>query len=93
MAFYTKSDMVYSDYSWTAHSNDDPKITGAPDNTLLNRNEGYEVLYFINKMAEIHYLKNKKDGEKIEMMLREKVPSYLQSQGQIKWWIENNWNG
>ena len=54
MALMTKSDLEYDDYSWTAYGDDDPEVTGEPDSTLFNRNEGYEVLYLINKMAEIH---------------------------------------
>lgn len=93
MAFYLKSDMVYQDYSWTIYSNDNPKVTGSPDSTLLNRKEGYEVLYFINKMAEMYHLELKSQGEKIERMIRGKVPANLHRQAEIKWWIENNWNG
>ncbi len=92
MALYSKSDLVYQDYSWTVYSNDNPKITGEPDSTLLNRKEGYEILYFINKFASIHGLKEKASGEKIERMIREKVPSNIHSQENIKEWIVENWN-
>lgn len=59
MGVITKSDLNY-EYSWTSTKEDDPKISGEPDRTLLNRNEGYEVLYFINKFCEIYDLKQKK---------------------------------
>lgn len=52
MALMNKGDLVYNDYSWAAYGKDDPKIAGEPDSTLFNRKEGYEVLYFINKIAE-----------------------------------------
>ena len=92
MALYLKSDMVYHDYSWTTYSNDNPKITGEPDNTLLNRKEGYEVLYFINKYADLHNYKLITTGEKIERMIREKVPSNIHSQKDVKKWIEDHWS-
>lgn len=92
MAFYDRGDMVYSNYSWTTYGDDDPKVTGEPDSTLLNRSEGYEVLYFINKMAEIHSLSNVSSGNKMERMIREDVPSDIRSQANIKNWIENNWD-
>lgn len=92
MAIYSKTDMVYNDYSWTVYSNDNPKITGEPDNTFLNRKEGYEILYFINKFAEIHSLKQKASGEKIEKTIREKVPSNIHSQKEIKKWVFDNWD-
>ncbi|MDQ2178856.1 hypothetical protein [Marinifilum sp. D714] len=91
MALISKSDLVYTDYSWTVYRDDNPKITGNPDNTLLNRKEGYEVLYFINKFADIYSLKNKSSANKIEKMIREDVPTSIRSQDKIKDWIKNNW--
>ncbi|MAZ26672.1 MAG: hypothetical protein CL868_06290 [Cytophagaceae bacterium] len=91
MALITKSDLYYKDYSWTTISGDNPKITGEPDSTLLNRKEGYEILYFINKLADIHGLKETRSGNKIEKMIREEVPGDVRSQEKIKSWIEQNW--
>lgn len=91
MALITKSDLHYNDYSWSTYSNDNPKITGEPDSTLLNRKEGYEILYFINKLSEIYNLKVKKSAIKIENMIRNEVPSNLHSQENVKRWIESNW--
>ncbi len=92
MALITKSDLQHQDYSWTTYEDDNPKITGVPDSTLLNRKEGYEILYFVNKFAEIHKLTAKSLGHKIEKMIRKHVPSNIHSQSGIKSWIENNWN-
>ncbi len=91
MALITKSDLHYNDYSWTSYTGDNPKIKGEPDSTLLNRKEGYEILYFINKFSEIHKLKEKSSATKIEKMIRNEVPSNLRSQQNIKEWIEINW--
>ncbi|MEO0037044.1 MAG: hypothetical protein RIQ59_255 [Bacteroidota bacterium] len=91
MTLITKSELFYNDYLWTTYSNDNPKITGEPDSTLLNRKEGYEILYFINKLSEIHKLKAKSSVVKIEKMIRNEVPTILHSQENIKKWIENNW--
>jgi hypothetical protein len=91
MALITKSDLHYDDYLWTTYTGDNPKVTGEPDSTLLNRKEGYEILYFINKFSEIHKLKVKSSATKIEKMIRNEVPSNLRSQLNIKEWIEINW--
>ena len=91
MALLLKTELYYKDYSWTALSGDNPKISGEPDSSLLNRKEGYEVLYFINKFSEIHNLKQKKSAIKVEKMIRD-VPGNLHSQKNIKEWIEKNWN-
>ena len=89
---YTKSDMLYNDYSWTTYEHDNPKITGVPDSTLLNRKEGYEILYFVNKFSEMHRLDPKTNGNKIERMIRNNVPSHIHSQEGIRQWIFDNWS-
>ncbi|CAA0151462.1 hypothetical protein [Tenacibaculum maritimum] len=91
MGIISKSDLFYDDYSWTAIDGDDPKVTGKPDSTLLNRNEGYEIVYFINKFMEIHKLENKATAKKIELMIKDDLPSEIRSQEKIKTWIEKNW--
>ena len=49
---YKKSDMVFTDYQWTAKADhDNPKIIGGADRSELNRTEGYEMLYFLNSLA------------------------------------------
>lgn len=90
MALLNKADLLRT-YSWTAISGDDPRVSGPPDSTLLNRHEGYEVLYFINTMASVHGLTAKADGLKIERMLGA-VPSNLRSRENVKIWIEQNWS-
>lgn len=91
MALFNKPDMIYKDYSWTAISGDDPRISGKPDNTLLNRHEGYEVLYLINKCLDEWRFKNMSSGQKLEKMIREGLPSNVRSQSNIKDWLKSNW--
>lgn len=91
MGIITKSDLYYTDYSWTALNDDNPKITGEPDSSMLNRKEGYEILYFINKLCELFGLKEKSSATKIEKMIRSEVPTNLHSQINIKNWIRDNW--
>lgn len=91
MALLTSKDLQYS-YSWTAYRGDNPKVTGNPDNTLLNRKEGYEILYFINKLASIWNLNHKSSGTKMEKMIQEKVPGNIRSQKNIKQWISDHWD-
>jgi hypothetical protein len=71
MAVFNKSDLTYADYKWEAKlDDDDPKLTGKPDSTMLNRTEGYEMLYFINRYMENKGWKQAATGEKIEKYLR-----------------------
>ncbi len=91
MTLITKSDLKYNDYSWTTYSHDNPKVAGNPDSTLLNRKEGYEIVYFINKFCETYKFKSKLQALKIENMIRNEVPNNIHSQEKIKKWIEDNW--
>ena len=55
MGLLQKSDLLFkNEYSWNALIGDDPRITGEPDSTLFNRNEGYEVLYLIKTFFKYH---------------------------------------
>lgn len=92
MALFNKSDMQYDDYKWTAYPDDDPKITGKPDSTRFNRHEGYEVLYLINKLAQIWEWKQLNSCKKLEKMIREELPSDVIMQDAVKSWLSKNWN-
>jgi len=90
MAF-TEVDLQYK-YSWEHTKKDDPKLRGEPDSSLLNRSEGYEVLYMIQRLMAAWNLKNVASGKKIEKMIREACPSNLHSQAHVKQWIDTNWD-
>lgn len=90
MALISKSDLQYK-YSWTAIDGDNPKVTGKPDSTMFNRNEGYEVLYLINKLAEIWNWKKKASCLKLETLIKEYLPSNVRSQENVENWIIENW--
>lgn len=92
MELFSKSDMQYKDYQWTAYPNDNPRVAGKPDSTRFNRHEGYEVLYLINALADEWNFKNVADCLKIEKMIRRKLPSNTIMQVDVKEWIRQNWN-
>lgn len=70
MANFTKDDLDYPGYKETAHPGDDPRMTGKPDSTLLNRGEAYEMVYFINRYMDDHSWKQKSTFQKIEHFLK-----------------------
>jgi len=90
MALIKKSDLKY-EYSWTAIPGDDPKVTGEPDSSRFSRNEGYEVIYLINKLSNLWGLKKIASAHKMEKMINEDLPSGTQSQKGVKDWIKKNW--
>ena len=92
---FTKSDLYYNDYIWTTkYNNDDPRVTGEPDSTLLSRKEGWEMLYFVNKLAKVWNWSEPvsvSSYRKIERSVREYVPNSIRSQEGIRKWIEVNY--
>jgi hypothetical protein len=89
--FYTKDDLIYSDYKWKTYGMEDAKVSGLPDSTPFNRYKGVDILYMINITAQLHQLQYLVSGQKIERMIREKLPPYLITQTQVKDWIVENW--
>ncbi|MFP1960861.1 hypothetical protein [Lonsdalea quercina] len=78
MSLLKKDDLQFQ-YSWTAISPDDARVTGVPDSTLLNRHEGYEILAFINRIAKASKWTNKASGLKVERMINKDLPSDIRS--------------
>lgn len=88
---FTKTNMLYNHYSWTAMQGDNPKITGLPDSTLFNRNEGYEVLYLTNKIMDSQSWVKVATGQKIEKMIKTGLPSDIRGQKNVVDWVIKNW--
>lgn len=86
-----KSDLKYSDYSWTAVTGDDPKKT-KEDADRFSRKEGYEVLTLLNSLKG-------KDGQDLsvrtrqvcEWMIHEKLPSNIQGRAKVTTWIAQSY--
>lgn len=89
MANFTKADLQ-NKYNWSVDGGDNPKLRGEPDSSLLDRTEGYEVLYMIKKLMDAWKLKNVASGQKIEDKIHA-CPSNLRSQENLKNWIDKNW--
>jgi hypothetical protein len=89
----TANELQYR-YSWTTIAHDNPRITGVPDSTLLNRAEGYEVLHFINRFCATHNINQlpltKNDALKVERMIHNH-PGSVRSHANVTAWIESNW--
>ncbi len=91
MGVFTRNDLVKQTYTWSADKGDNPKLKGEPDSSLLNRSEGYEVLYMINKIMVSKGLSTVSSGQKIEKMIHA-TPSDQRSQVNVKNWINDNWH-
>ncbi|HEY4196253.1 MAG TPA: hypothetical protein VGM63_12005 [Mucilaginibacter sp.] len=87
---YKQSEMIYSDYKWTARADhDNPKIIGGQDHSELNRTEGYEMLYFINSLAKTWNWTEPftSSAQKLEKIIRTEVPASIRTHYGIKEWI------
>jgi hypothetical protein len=95
MAYSFKRSDLKLTYVWTASKEgDNAKITGFPDNVLLDRNEGYEVLPFIIRFVNAHWKETPSTvatGQQVEQLIR-KCPTNLRSHRHITDWIVQNWN-
>jgi len=87
----TESDLCYSDYQWDSFSESDPRISGKPGKTIVDRDQGHELVYIINCFIRKFHLTDKSDARKIEIMIREEMPETIKRQDRIMAWIEENW--
>lgn len=85
MTLIQRHNLQYA-YLWTAIPPDDPRVTGRPDSTFLNRNEGYEVLAFLNR-----HCTDIAAALKAERMIRNALPGNLRSHANVYQWLKNNW--
>lgn len=92
MANFKKSDLKLN-YSWTASAeSDNAKITGFPDNVLLDRHEGYEVLPFLNKYLTDKGLTSQTTLNKLESALRDTLPGAIRSHANVRKWLNENFS-
>lgn len=91
MIVFKQKDLFYKDYLWTVYTNNSPKISGKLDATKLITNEGFEVLYFINKLIDLWDFTKQESCIKIERILRERLPKSVITQEDTATWIQINW--
>jgi hypothetical protein len=88
MANFSRSHLKYVTYTWNNTEIVSKTIDGFPDNILLNRIEGYEVLCFINRYMETHNYSLTSTFEQIEEVIRTRLPLDRKSYKTIKEWLE-----
>lgn len=86
MPHITRQDLKF-DYEWSAIPPDDARLTGKPDDVLLNRREGYEVLAFLNATSA-----DKGGALKAERLIRNSLPGNVRGRKHVLDWLIANWN-
>ena len=88
------------DYFYTNlyQTGNDPLIIHLPQKDVLNRNEPYEMVYFINSFAKEYGWDKSRNQffitacKKLETMIKTKLPLNIESKEKIKNWLINNWD-
>lgn len=86
MATITKHDLQFK-YKWTSES---PRFNGVPDSYFVDRNEGHEVLYYLNALS-----RDKRSIEtalKAERLIKQHMPGSIQTAKNITKWLKDNWD-
>ena len=96
----TREDLQYK-YEWTASNGDNPKLIHE-DARHLSRNEGYEMILFLNKLGmssdKTEFVYGDGDDLKveariqIEWMLKKHLHSTSPGRGTVLKWINENWD-
>lgn len=87
----TRGDLYY-EYSWKVTENDDPKLISA-DSHHLSRNEGYEMLLYLNSLTGKEGVDlTKKTRLIVEWMLKEKYQSTAPSRQTVTTWVAANYS-
>lgn len=92
MANFKKSDMLFEkEYTWKRDTGDGNYI-GRIDKDRLDRDEGYEVLYFANEyLSKEVFFPDKNDLQKLEMLLRNNLPSRVVMKDEVWDFLKKNW--
>ncbi|MGB8191242.1 MAG: hypothetical protein WCF67_04940 [Chitinophagaceae bacterium] len=91
---YKRSEMLFKDdYKWSAvQDQDDPQHRRGPEHALVNKEEGYEVLYFINDLASRIF------GHSVTLAIYQKLEKMIkdspgnQTHLQKESWIRATWS-
>ena len=90
---YQANDMVYLDYRWTSENRSERKGSeDFPAACGLNRDNGNEMLHFINDCArKLHWTDHLPSYQTLEVDLRTAIPEDLNNQEGIFEWIKRRY--
>jgi hypothetical protein len=90
MTLFSRRNLHYSDYKWSAYVPNDPKVNGRPDATLFDREEGSEVVYLINRLMILWDYRFSNTGNKMEKLIHDKMPADITRQEEVQQWLKAN---
>lgn len=90
MSYQVKPNDLQYQYTWTRDKGD-ALYSGKLDQVKVDKDEGYEVLYFIQTFMNKHNLKLVSDVHKIENLLHSKNLQWTSMRDQLIAGIEQLW--
>jgi len=91
MWFYSRDNMFYLDYLWEYHPAVDPHVPTPAEKSLFNKADGNHVLYMVNKLFKLKRLEGLQSAQKIERIIRSKLPVELVYHRDVRQWLFENW--
>ncbi len=85
-------DLKFSYSSQSSFSFREPVFKSMPNNEKLDRNNRYEVILFINSLQMLWNLYDTEECQKIEYLIKEKMPEEIERQLEVADWLVLNWN-
>ena len=87
MILFSRKNLCYDDYKWTAYQQNDLHVSGKIDQTNFNRLEGNEMIYLINKLMIVWEYRFASSGNKMEKLIREQLPEDVTTQEDVQRWL------
>jgi|GEM_PF-5663273 len=85
------SKMAYNDYDWEPYPEGDRRVTGPLCSVRINRHNGYEMVHLLNQIYEKLGFTNPHAYWQLEKIIRLSLPSSVNTQIDVLFWIRNNW--
>lgn len=76
-------------YHWQTDSKEEMQLVTDPNHTLLDRQNGHEVLSLIKEIMQQQQCTSIEQGQEIEMMIKV-APIHLHTRQQVIKWIQEN---
>jgi len=90
MMLFSRRNLFYDDYLWTEYPKGHPKVSGRANDTAFDPKEGNEVVYLINTLMNLWSYRFSNTGNKMEKLIRERLPENLRTQEEVRDWLQAN---
>lgn len=95
MPIIDRSDLKY-DYIWDTQPAQKPRRTthteGETESRLFRRDEGEEVLDFINEYSNQQGFKSKEEALEVERLLRDEMKNKDMTRKEVRLWLQEHMN-